>query len=138
MWYTFFKTLFKCRLFYKAALTQEPWSDSVSLLLPPVCSLLRYFCASLSMAWCVLLTLGTRRRQWVLCKCTVNCPGPGEITSILQTLGAPWAFSRSVRVKEAIPGRCWKVGCWLQESLLLPPLPSLHHRSCLALNEHPK
>lgn len=47
MWYTFFKTLFKCCLFYKAALTQEPWSDSVSLLLPPVCSLLRYFCVHL-------------------------------------------------------------------------------------------
>lgn len=57
----------------------------------------------------------------------VNCPGQGGIISIHKTMGDARAFSRRVRVKSAIPSRCWKVSFWLQESLLLSLLPSIHH-----------
>lgn len=86
----------------------------------------------------VLLIFEIPHRLPVLCKRTVTCPEPGGIIYVPQILGAPWAFSRRVRIKWVIPRGCWKVGSQLRESLLLSPLLSIHHHSCFLPNEHPK
>ena len=147
MFYSFFKTLVKGPCFYQVTLTPLLGSESISFLLPPIVLVCFVFCGLSVYVFYwpeqpnskhASLIPGTQHRQRGPHKCTVNRPGPRGIFSIHQTLGDPWAFFRRLRVKWAIPRRCWKVSSWLQESLLLPPLPSIHHRACLLPTEHPK